>query len=141
MINGVQPALKARHQVVGNAGLFYAAYRLSQLGWNVMPTSRNARGIDLVAYDPGMKRFVGIQVKTLSARNPVPLGQDINNVAGDYWVIVTRMSAEHPCSFVMLPREVKRLAHRGERDGRISFWLQPPSYDRDRFRERWDRIA
>ena len=38
-------------QVVGNAGMYFAAYRLSRRGWNVMPTSRNARGIDLLAYD------------------------------------------------------------------------------------------
>ena len=41
----------ARSQVVGNAGMYFAAYRLSRRGWNVMPTSRNARGIDLLAYD------------------------------------------------------------------------------------------
>jgi hypothetical protein len=32
------------NQVVGNIGMYYAAYRLSQQGWNVMPTARNARG-------------------------------------------------------------------------------------------------
>ena len=32
-------------QVVGNIGMYYAAYRLSQQGWNVMPTARNARGV------------------------------------------------------------------------------------------------
>jgi hypothetical protein len=31
-------------QVVGNISVYYAAYRLSQQGWNVMPTARNARG-------------------------------------------------------------------------------------------------
>jgi hypothetical protein len=41
----------ARSQVVGNVGMYFAAYRLSQMGWNVMPTARNARGIDLLAYD------------------------------------------------------------------------------------------
>jgi len=40
-------------QVVGNIGLYYAAYRLSEYGWNVMPTARNARGVDLLAYDVG----------------------------------------------------------------------------------------
>jgi hypothetical protein len=35
-------------QVVGNIGMYYAAYRLSQQGWNVMPTARNARGVDLL---------------------------------------------------------------------------------------------
>jgi hypothetical protein len=28
-------------QVVGNIGMYYAAYRLSQQGWNVMPTARS----------------------------------------------------------------------------------------------------
>jgi hypothetical protein len=32
---------------VGNIGMYYAAYRLSQQCWNVMPTGRNARGVDL----------------------------------------------------------------------------------------------
>jgi hypothetical protein len=36
----------ARQQVTGNVGMYFAAYRLSQMGWNVMPTARNARGID-----------------------------------------------------------------------------------------------
>src|SRR5580692_13153499 len=27
----------ARSQVVGNVGMYFAAYRLSQMGWNVMP--------------------------------------------------------------------------------------------------------
>jgi hypothetical protein len=35
-------------QVIGNIGMYYAAYRLSQQGWNVMPTARNARGVDRV---------------------------------------------------------------------------------------------
>ena len=35
-------------QYVGNIGMYFAAYRLSLMGWNVMPTSRNARGIDLL---------------------------------------------------------------------------------------------
>jgi hypothetical protein len=65
----------AHHQVVGNIGMYYAAYRLSRRGWNVMPTSRNARGIDLLAYDAPAGRYLGIQVKALSKpKAPVPLG-------------------------------------------------------------------
>ncbi len=33
-----------------NAGLYYTCYPLSLLGWNVMPTARNARGVDIIAY-------------------------------------------------------------------------------------------
>ena len=37
--------------------MYYAAYRRSQQGWNVMPTARNARGVDLLAYDVGAHTF------------------------------------------------------------------------------------
>ena len=36
-------------QLTGNVGLYYCCYRLSLLGWNVMPTARNARGVDIIA--------------------------------------------------------------------------------------------
>src|SRR3974390_3375656 len=65
----------ANTQLVGNIGMYYAAYRLSLLGWNVMPTARNARGVDLLAYDASAKKYKGIQIKTLSKRRgAVPLG-------------------------------------------------------------------
>ena len=133
----------ARSQVIGNVGMYHAAYRLSQQGWNVMPTSRNARGIDLLAYDAAVNRKLGIQVKALSKEDrppPVPLGKSIDELMGDWWIIVTKATTEPEC-FIMTPDEVKRLAHRGEIEGRVSFWLQPNKYQTDEFRERWDRIG
>ena len=130
----------ARSQVVGNVGMYFAAYRLSQMGWNVMPTSRNARGIDLLAYDAAAGRYLGIQVKALSKRNPVPLGTSTENLMGEWWIIVTKVLTVPQC-FIMKPEEVRRLAHHGEIDGRVSYWLQPKQYDADEFREAWDRIG
>jgi hypothetical protein len=59
-------------QTVGNIGLHYVCYRLSRFGWNVMPTTRNAKG---------------------------------------------------------------------EKNGKISFWLQPRDYEIEEFREKWARIG
>ena len=132
--------MKLDAQLVGNAGLYFTCFHLSLLGWNVMPTARNARGIDIVAYSRRASRFLGIQVKTLSKRNPVPLGTSLDKLMGDFWVIVNRIATE-PTVFILRPPEVKRLAHRGEKDGRVSYWLQPTSYDTDEFREAWDRIG
>jgi hypothetical protein len=42
---------------------------------------------------------------------------------------------------LLLPSAVKELAHRGEKEGRVSYWLQPTSYDKDPFREAWERIG
>jgi hypothetical protein len=127
-------------QITGNIGLYYCCYKLSLLGWNVMPTARNARGVDIVAYNVDASRFVGIQVKALSKRNPVPLGTMLEKCMGDFWVIVNRV-ASSPTAFVLLPSEVKDLAFRAEKDGRISFWLQPKDYDQELFREAWKRIG
>jgi len=132
--------MKRDSQIIGNIGLYYTCYQLPRLGWNVMPTARNARGIDLVAYNRGGSRFIGVQVKSLSKRNPVPLGTSLDKIMGDFWVIINKIATE-PSAFIMLPSEVRERAHRGEKDGRISFWLQPAAYDTDEFREAWERIG
>lgn len=133
--------MKLDSQVVGNAGLYFTCYHLSLLGWNAMPTARNARGIDIVAYSRDGRSFRGIQVKSLSKRNPVPLGTSLDKLMGDFWVIVTNVASKNPTAFVLTPDEVKRLAHRGVKEGRVSFWLQPKGYDREMFREAWDRLG
>jgi hypothetical protein len=127
-------------QITANVGLYYCCYQLSLRGWNVVPTARNARGVDIIAYSRDAIRFIGIQVKALSKRNPVPLGTSLEKVMGDFWVVVNKV-AMSPSAFVLLPAEVKERAHRGERDGRVSFWLQPADYDREPFREAWERIG
>ena len=127
-------------QIVGNAGLYYACYRLSLLGWNAMPTSRNARGVDVIAYSHDCSQMVSIQVKSLSKRNPVPLGASLDKIMGDYWVIINNLQGD-PGAYVLLPEEIKTLAHRGEKDGKVSFWLQPTDYDRECFLDAWERIG
>ena len=81
-------------QLTGNVGLYYCCYRLSLMGWNVMPTARNARGVDIIAYSRDASRFVGVQVKALSKRNPVPLGTSLDKVMGDCW---RRSKFDPPC--------------------------------------------
>ena len=120
--------------------MYYTCYKLSCMGWNVMPTARNARGIDIIAYNKNGTRFIGVQVKALSRRNPVPLGNSIEKVMGDFWIIVNNVAKE-PNVFVMVPGEVRSLAHRGEKNGKVSYWLQPTAYDAPQFKEAWHRIG
>ena len=132
--------MKLNPQITGNVGLYYCCYHLSLLGWNVMPTARNARGIDIIAYDNTGTEFIGVQVKALSKRNPVPLGTDLEKIMGDFWIIVNNLSTK-PTALIMKPAEVKERAHRAEKEGRVSFWLQPTAYDQPLFREAWDRLS
>ena len=90
-------------QLTGNTGLYYTCYHLSLLGWNVMPTARNARGVDIIAYSQDATRKLAIQVKALSKRNPVPLGTSLENIMGDFWVVVNKVTSPAPSAFVLLP--------------------------------------
>lgn len=106
-----------------------------------MPTARNARGIDAVVYSQDAKRTHTIQVKALSKRVPVPLGTHLDNLFGDYFVVCSGISSDAPECFVLTPTEVRALAHRGEKDGRVSYWLQPKQYANPTFRDAWHRIG
>ena len=86
-------------QITGNVGLYYCCYKLSLPGWNVMPTARNARGVDIIAYSSDASRFMGIQVKALSKRNPVPLGTSLDKCMGDFWVVINKVASAAPQAF------------------------------------------
>ena len=129
------------NQVVGNIGLFYVCYRLSRNGWNVMPTARNARGIDILIYSEDAKRTSALQVKSLSRRSPVPLGTKLENLFGDFFIICRNVVLATPECFVLKPAEVRELAHRGEKDGKTGFWLQPKQSEQADFHEAWQRTG
>lgn len=84
--------------------------------------------------------MVSIQAKALRKRNPVPLGTSLDKAMGDFWVIVNNVLSD-PQAYVLVSQEVKDLAHRGEKDGRVSYWLQPSTYCVEQFHDRWDRIG
>jgi hypothetical protein len=128
-------------QIVGNMGLYYVCYRLSRLGWNVMPTARNARGIDVLIYSQDATRTHAIQVKTLSDPNPVGLGKKLDGLVGDFFVICRNVSLDAPECFVLTLDEVRSLAHRRVKKGKVSHWLQRKQYETRRFENRWDRIG
>ncbi len=137
----ILPATRAQDtQVTGNVGLYYCCYELSRRGWNVMPTARNARGIDIIAYRDNGHEFRGIQVKTLSKKYAVPLGSSLDKVMGDFWVVI-RTDGDRPRAFVLTPEEVRAGAHRNVKDGRESYWLEPRDYEKDVYQDEWERIS
>jgi hypothetical protein len=128
-------------QTVGNVGMYYVCYRLSLRGWNAMPTSRNARGIDVVIYSQDGKTTHTIQVKTLSKFLPVPLGHDLNHLIAEWVIVCAGVAMGEPKCFVLTPVEIASLAHRGVKGKKVSVWLQPKEYDQPKFADKWDRIG
>ncbi len=128
-------------QIVGNVGLYYVCYKLSRLGWNAMPTCRNARGIDVICFTVDGKETVTLQVKSLSGRQAVSLGSSLDGILGDFWVIANNLRTDNPRCYVMTAAEVRERAHKNEKDGKVSFWLELKDYAIEKFEEKWERVA
>lgn len=140
MIN--PPKQIKNNQVTGNIGLFYTCFQLSKLGWNVMPTSRNAAGIDLIIYSQDSIRKIALQIKTVSKSVPIPLGNNINKLIGDYLVIVSKADLEIPDVYIYTIPEIKLSCHTGtNKDGKNSYWFQPTSYRKSELLNNWDKIG
>ena len=130
---------RKKTQVTGNTGMFYVCYQLSKMGWNVMPTARNAKGVDIIAYNSGTTKMISILVKALSTKTSVLLGRTLDKVLGDFWIIVNDIE-KIPQTFIMLPDEVKERAHKGKgKSGKNTYWIPIKEYTE--FQDRWDRIG
>ncbi|OAP43204.1 hypothetical protein [Sinorhizobium americanum] len=131
-------------QVTGNTAMHYSAWQLSRRGWNVMLTSRNAKGSDLFCSNDNETMFFGVQSKGLTKRDPVGLGANLANLRSDWWIITIKAKTEAPICFIMSLKEVKELCHHSDpaksRNGAASIWLQPSAYDQPHFREAWHRF-
>jgi hypothetical protein len=135
-MDAVSSSITKDNQLVSNIGLCYICYELSKQGWNVLPTSRNARGVDLVIYSRDARLKHTIQVKTLSKRNPVPFGNKPSLIA-DY-LIICRVSEKQEV-FVSKIDDIKDRIVKKTKNGKISYWLQPKNYEE--FRDNWKTIA
>lgn len=130
---------KKANQIVGNVGLYYVCYKLSKRGWNVLPTSRNAKGVDVVMYNQKATRTITIQVKALSEKNPVPFGSNLDNLIAEYVIICRKVFDEKPEIFIVKSNEVKDGIHKGKKDNKISYWLEPKDYEK--YKDKWDTIG
>ena len=104
-----------------------------------MPTVRNARGSDLIVVNDDETVFLGIQSKALSKRQAVGLGKSIDELRSDWWIITVHANTDNPICYIMQLGEVRAFAKQDRNGG--AWWLDPPAYDRDDYREAWDRLA
>ncbi len=138
-------------QIVANVGLYWTSYRLSLGGWNALPTSRNAKGVDLIIYNEDASKTATIQVKSLSklvrisTRTGLPTGQDVgvgsrSHMMANYYVICTGVAnaEDIPSCFILTRAEaVKALA--ADADGEQE-WLDHKRYGVEANREAWAKI-
>jgi hypothetical protein len=132
-------------QATGNAAMHYAGWQLARRGWNVVPTSRNAKGSDLFCASDSESIIFGVQSKGLSKRQPVPLGDDLDKLRSDWWIITINAKDDQPRCFILSLAEVKSLCAYSpperNKTGKPSHWLQPTAYDQPEFEGAWNRLG
>jgi len=93
-------------------------------------------------YSQDAKRKHAIQIKSLTKRNPVPLGGKIKESSlflADYLIIVRNM-IKAPEVFITTPMRIREEIHEGRNErGLLSYWLHPRSYEK--FKNNWDLIG
>lgn len=113
------------NQITGNVGLFYVCYQLSRLGWNVLPTSRNAKGADLVIYDRNQVRRHTVQIKTLTKENYVHgLGEPFS----DFLIICNRIGVEPPEIYSAKREEYRKALESEPPNGFKGYFLRPVAF-------------
>ena len=84
--------------VIGNIGLFYVCYELSRRGFNVVPTSRNTKAVDVIVGTADFSKHVTVQVKAttidwgvrVGSKKKLPTKADAlrETSLADFWVYV-----------------------------------------------------
>lgn len=111
--------MQPSNQITGNIGMFYTCFKLSQLGLNVMPTSRNAKGPDVVAYTADGSRFFTFQVKAMSKLSNINVGSSLDSLRTTWWAVIFEVRGV-PKSLVLTPNEVKTSC----REYQGTYWAQ-----------------
>jgi hypothetical protein len=115
-------------QITGNVGLYLVCTELSKQGFNVMPTARNAKGVDIVGYNDQGKSFT-VQVKTLTKKVSVPFGKGLGYLSADYYVIVVH-AHDAPVYHVLTRAELQNipLAKSNSKENGAAYWLEVKEY-------------
>ena len=128
-------------QRTGNVGLFYIGYKLSRLGWNVLPTIKNAKAIDMMAYNENGEK-ISIQCKGFTNTESVGRFKEKDEIIADYFIISTDVYRK-PVTYILTKDDVLRNLTKNKN----GYWLEKSRkkddnfYMKDEFCERWDKIG
>src|SRR5579871_2106449 len=125
--------------LTGMRGVYLVAAKLSENGIVVAPTSRSARGADLLATDPDCRKAFSVQVKTNARTFAFFLvGEHASKVSSDSHIFVlVNLRPKATDYFVVPSRLLAPLVKPPSNKTGSQFWAV---YARDieRFRDRWD---
>ena len=117
-------------QITGMRGVYLVAAELAKHGFVASPTSRSARGADILVTDAECKRAFSIQVKTKSTQSSWwLLSRDYKRFVSDshIYIFVTLRDSGIPTEFFIVPSKVLPKKKAGAKpygkDKQIWYWL------------------
>ena len=123
-------------QVTGNVGLYFICYKLSRMGWNVLPTSRNAKGIDILAYGKHGEKILTIQTKGYTKKAAIGPFRDIKHVIADFYIVAWNVYST-PKTYILTRDEIKSIIS----PHKDVYWVEHKDYGKPEFLEKWDKIG
>jgi hypothetical protein len=123
------------------SGVFYTAAELARRGLIVAPTSRSARGPDVLVMSPETKKNYTVQVKTTRTRqHSWRLGRYVDEEVSDtlYYVFAVIEGGDDTPDFFIVPS--KTVSDKKWHDPTKDY---PPTFGREEaepFRDMWDQI-
>ena len=136
-----------QQQMTANKALYHVCYKLSQMGWNVMPTVRNAKGVDILCINEEGNKMFSVQVKGRGKRdiNDIAFGipPSRDKIMGDFWIVVTGLDCGTPTCYILFPDEIEEGREPPNKKGEISNWFDRKFFrcNSERFKEKWERIG
>ncbi len=132
--------MATKGQMTGMLGTYLAAAELTQKGFVVSITSRNARGADLLVTDQACKRTWSVQVKT--NRKPATfwlLSKDYKGIVSrtHIYVFINLHGNERPDYYVVPSRVVAKHGTTSPVRKSGSIWYSFWRVTAERYHERW----
>ena len=122
--------------ITSNMGMYYVCYKLS--GLSFYATIKRRRPNIVVCKNEANSREVVIRVRSSSEQDAISLEDSLENIQGDFWIIVTRLNYGEPQTYILSSDEVKKGA---SQDGDGRNWLEPEDYVMEEFKEKGKRIV
>jgi Holliday junction resolvase len=109
--------MASKHQLSGMRGVFLVAAELSERGFVVSPTSRSARGVDLLATNADGTRTFAVEVKSASKTTFWIVGKEagMHKSRNNIWVFVKFGRLGERARFFVVPSmRLRRYFNKGK---------------------------
>lgn len=127
------PAIELSKSVIGMHGVYRVAAELTGRGYTVSTTSRSAKGIDLHATSPDLKKTFSVEVKTICRikSRTFGLSELIDSPSFNYVLLNYEFHSQAMINFhfyIVPSREMIKIAKPGRASKNIVFFKQLHQY-------------